>query len=152
MPLLAITVTRGGRVLDIFDKIIMENEVGRRSNMQEVFEAGNYPLRIRLSHLPEDVIKEIEGILFTTERPVQERFFKGRGVDFRKTTSSCGRRKSSFAAAMACRNASTRRRKRAFPASMPPAMSRPCRNSTSAGRLFSGKWPPKPCGLYCFPA
>lgn len=84
MPLLAITVTRGGRVLDVFDDVIMENEVGRRSNMQDVFETGNHPLRIRLSHLPEDVIKEIEGILFTTERPAQKRFFKGRHVDFRK--------------------------------------------------------------------
>jgi len=36
-----------------------------------------------MSHLPEEKIKEIEDILFTTERPVQERFFKGRGVDFR---------------------------------------------------------------------
>lgn len=84
MPLLAITVTRGGRVMDIFDNILMENEVGKRSGMQEVFDKGNYPLRIRLSHLPEPVIKEIEDILFSTERPVQERFFKGRRIDFRK--------------------------------------------------------------------
>ncbi len=84
MPLLAITVTRGGRVLDIFDNILMENEVGQRSGMQAVFEKGNYPLRIRLSHLPEATIKEIEDILFSTERPVQERFFAGRRIDFRK--------------------------------------------------------------------
>jgi succinate dehydrogenase/fumarate reductase flavoprotein subunit len=44
---------------------------------------GRGPLRIRLSHLPEPVIREIESILFTTERPVQERFFRGRGIDFR---------------------------------------------------------------------
>lgn len=84
MPLLAVTVTRGGRVLDIFDNILMENEVGRRSSMQEVFAKGNYPLRIRLSHLKEETIKEIENVLFSTERPVQERFFKGRRIDFRK--------------------------------------------------------------------
>jgi succinate dehydrogenase/fumarate reductase flavoprotein subunit len=46
--------------------------------------AGKGPLRIRVSHLPEEVIGEIESILFSTERPVQERFFKGRGIDFRK--------------------------------------------------------------------
>jgi hypothetical protein len=34
-------------------------------------------------HLPEDKIREIEDILFSTERPVQQRFFEGRGVNFR---------------------------------------------------------------------
>jgi succinate dehydrogenase/fumarate reductase flavoprotein subunit len=85
MPLLAITVTRGGRVMDIFDNIIMENECHSLSRMEEAFNQGRGPLRIKLSHLKPDVIEEIEHILFTTERPVQERFFKGRGVDFRKS-------------------------------------------------------------------
>lgn len=85
MPLLAITVTRGGRVMDIFDNIIMENECHSLSRMEEAFSQGRGPLRIKLSHLKPEVIEEIEHILFTTERPVQERFFKGRGVDFRKS-------------------------------------------------------------------
>ena len=84
MPLLAITVTRGGRVLDIFDNILMENEVNNMKNMEEAYQKGLGPLRIKLSHLQEEIIEEIEHILFSTERPVQERFFKGRGVDFRK--------------------------------------------------------------------
>jgi succinate dehydrogenase/fumarate reductase flavoprotein subunit len=84
MPLLAITVTRGGRVLDIFDNILMENEVNNMKNMEEAYQKGLGPLRIKLSHLQEETIQEIEHILFSTERPVQERFFKGRGVDFRK--------------------------------------------------------------------
>lgn len=84
MPLLAITVTRGGRVMDIFDNIIMENECHSLSRMEEAYSRGHGPLRIKLSHLKPEVIEEIEHILFTTERPVQERFFKGRGVDFRK--------------------------------------------------------------------
>jgi succinate dehydrogenase/fumarate reductase flavoprotein subunit len=84
MPLLAITVTRGGRVLDIFDNILMENEVNNMKNMEEAYQKGLGPLRIKLSNLPEETIQEIEHILFSTERPVQERFFKGRGVDFRK--------------------------------------------------------------------
>jgi succinate dehydrogenase/fumarate reductase flavoprotein subunit len=84
MPLLAITVTRGGRVLDIFDNILMENEVNNMKNMEEAYQKGLGPLRIKLSHLKEETIQEIEHILFSTERPVQERFFKGRGVDFRK--------------------------------------------------------------------
>ena len=84
MPLLAITVTRGGQVLDMFNNIIMENEVNNIHLMNEAHEKGLGPVRIKMSHLDESVIQEIEGILFTTERPVQERFFKGRGVDFRR--------------------------------------------------------------------
>ena len=84
MPLLAITVTRGGQVLDMFNNIIMENEVNNIHLMNEAHEKGLGPVRIKMSHLDESVIQEIEGILFTTERPVQERFFKGRGIDFRR--------------------------------------------------------------------
>jgi succinate dehydrogenase/fumarate reductase flavoprotein subunit len=36
-----------------------------------------------MRHLPEAKIKEIEDILFSTERPVQQRFFEGRGINFR---------------------------------------------------------------------
>lgn len=84
MPLLAITVTRGGRVMDIFDNIIMEGECHSLGRMNDAFTEGRGPLRIRLNHLPPHLIDEIESILFTTERPSQERFFKGRGIDFRK--------------------------------------------------------------------
>ncbi|MBW1998478.1 MAG: FAD-binding protein [Deltaproteobacteria bacterium] len=84
MPLLAITVTRGARVLDFFNNIIMENEVDNIHLMNEAHEKGHGPVRVRLSHLDESLIQEIEQILFTTERPVQERFFKNRGVDFRR--------------------------------------------------------------------
>ena len=84
MPLLAITVTRGGRVMDILDNVIMENECANLSRMDKAYENGLGPLRIRLHHLKPEIIQEIEDILFSTERPVQERFFKGRGVDFRK--------------------------------------------------------------------
>jgi succinate dehydrogenase/fumarate reductase flavoprotein subunit len=84
IPLLAITVTRGGRVMDIFDNILMENEVNNLSRMEAAVEKGHGPLRIQLNHLAPEVIEEIEHILFSTERPVQQRFFKGRGVDFRK--------------------------------------------------------------------
>ncbi len=83
MPLLAITVTRGGRVMDIFDHVIMENECANIGQMDEAYDKGWGPLRIQLSHLKPELIDEIEHILFSTERPVQERFFKGRGVDFR---------------------------------------------------------------------
>ena len=84
IPLLAITITRGGRMMDIFDEIVMEWACHDMSKATQAFAAGRGPLRIRISHLPKEVIEEIEGILFSTERPVQERFFKGRKIDFRK--------------------------------------------------------------------
>ncbi len=83
MPLLAITVTRGGRVMDCFENVIMEGAVNRIDEMNKAVDEGRGPLRISLKHLPEETIQEIEHILFTCERPVQERFFKNRHVDFR---------------------------------------------------------------------
>jgi succinate dehydrogenase/fumarate reductase flavoprotein subunit len=71
-------------MVDIFDEILMEGSCHDLSKPNQAVNAGRGPLRIRLSHLPKEVIEEIESILFTTERPVQERFFKGRNIDFRK--------------------------------------------------------------------
>jgi len=83
IPLLAITLTRGGRLLDIYDQVIMEGQCHDLEAMERAFREGKGPLRIRLSHLKPELIEEIEHILFTTERPIQERFFKGRGINFR---------------------------------------------------------------------
>jgi succinate dehydrogenase/fumarate reductase flavoprotein subunit len=85
MPLLAITITRGGRMLDIFDNILMEWSCHDHKKSNAAFANGYGPLRISVRHLPEETILEMESILFTTERPVQKRFFEGRGVDFRKS-------------------------------------------------------------------
>lgn len=83
-PLLSICVVRGARMLDIFDEILMEWTSWDLKKANAAAAAGRGPLRLRLSHLPPEKIKEIESILFTTERPVQERFFKRRKIDFRK--------------------------------------------------------------------
>ena len=84
IPLLAITVNRGAQVIDIFDEVLMEYQCHKQEPVNRAFEEGRGPLRIRLRHLPNETIEEIEHYLFTTERPVQERFFKGRNIDFRK--------------------------------------------------------------------
>ncbi|NHJ85151.1 MAG: hypothetical protein FK734_06795 [Asgard group archaeon] len=44
---------------------------------------GRGPIFIKLNHLPEEKIQEIERILFSTERPIQKRFWKNRDIDFR---------------------------------------------------------------------
>jgi succinate dehydrogenase/fumarate reductase flavoprotein subunit len=84
MPLLAICVTRGGKVLDCEGNVIMQGEVNNINAMNEAFTQGRGPIHIQLSHLPEEKIREIEHILFSTERPVNERFFAGRRIDFRR--------------------------------------------------------------------
>lgn len=81
-PLLYITLTRGAHLLNAFAQEFQEDHPGI-SLMHEEHQAERGPMRIRMSHLSEEKIREVEDLLFTTERPVQERFFKGRGVDFR---------------------------------------------------------------------
>jgi len=81
-PLLYITLTRGANLLNAFDEHREKDHPSISSMLQEHNE-GRGPLRIVMNHLPEKKIKEIEDILFTTERPVQERFFQGREVNFR---------------------------------------------------------------------
>jgi len=81
-PLLYITLTRGANLLNAFNEHREKDHPSIKSMLVEHHE-GKGPLRIIMSHLSEEKIREIEDILFTTERPVQERFFKGRDVDFR---------------------------------------------------------------------
>jgi succinate dehydrogenase/fumarate reductase flavoprotein subunit len=85
IPLLGITMPRGGRMLDIYDKVILEKEFHNSLTiMEKAINEGRDPVRIQLAHLPSETIDEIEHILFSTERPVQQRFFAGRHIDFRK--------------------------------------------------------------------
>ena len=85
IPLLGITMPRGGRMLDIYDQIIMEKEFHNSLTiMEKAISEGRDPVRIKLGHLTPETIDEIEHILFSTERPVQQRFFAGRHIDFRK--------------------------------------------------------------------
>ena len=81
-PLLYITLTRGAHLLNAYGQAFHQSHPGIPL-MHDEHLAGRGPMRIIMKHLPEEKIREVEEILFTTERPVQERFFKGRGVDFR---------------------------------------------------------------------
>ena len=81
-PLLYITLTRGANLLNAFNEHREKDHPSIKSMLLEHHD-GKGPMRILMSHLPEAKIREIEDILFTTERPVQERFFQGRDVNFR---------------------------------------------------------------------
>ena len=78
-PLLYITLTRGAHLLNAFAQEFQEDHPG--IHLMHMAERG--PMRIDMRHMSEEKIREVEDLLFSTERPVQERFFKGRGVDFR---------------------------------------------------------------------
>jgi succinate dehydrogenase/fumarate reductase flavoprotein subunit len=81
-PLLYITLTRGAQLLTAYDEHREKDHPSIKSMLMDHYEEKG-PLRILMSHLPEDKVKEIEDILFSTERPVCERFYKGRGINFR---------------------------------------------------------------------
>lgn len=87
-PLLYITLTRGARLYDAFDNRKDKEHPSLRSlNYEDVINRSG-PLRITMDHLDEEVIKEIEDLLFTTERPACERFYEGRGINFRNSGSA----------------------------------------------------------------
>lgn len=81
-PLLYITLTRGAHLLTAMDEHLENTHPSIKSMVLE-HRKDKGPLRIRMKHLPEAKIKEIEDILFSTERPVQQRFYEGRGINFR---------------------------------------------------------------------
>jgi len=82
-PLLYITLTRGAHLLNALGQEFHQEHPGIML-MHEQHRADKGPMRIIMSHLPEQKIREVEEILFSTERPAQERFYQGRGVDFRR--------------------------------------------------------------------
>jgi len=82
-PLLYIVLTRGGKLLDGHKKELDSTDSNIKNMMIHCFE-NRGPLSIRMSDLPEEKIQEIEEILFSVERPAEQRFFQGRGIDFRR--------------------------------------------------------------------
>ena len=82
-PLLYITLTRGAHLLNAFDQRRDKEHPSIKSMCLEDYFDHSGPMRIRMDHLPENKIREIEEILFTTERPACERFHQGRDNDFR---------------------------------------------------------------------
>ena len=82
-PLLYITLTRGAEVVNALGETLDFEYLSPQFMLNELRE-GRGPIFIKMNHLPEERIKEIENILFTTERPIQKRFWEERGVDFRE--------------------------------------------------------------------
>lgn len=83
LPLLYITLTRGARLVNALGEIIAEGDSSPsvESRVEQFRLAG--PLFVRMDHLPEEKIQEIEHVLFTTERPIQRRYWQQRKINFR---------------------------------------------------------------------
>ncbi len=81
-PLLYITLTRGAHLMNAFDERRDEDHPSIKSMFVEHLQHKG-PMRIQMKHLSEEKIREIEELLFTTERPACERFHAGRDNNFR---------------------------------------------------------------------
>lgn len=96
VPLLAPALPLGAYIVDSRGKPVQgERGAGIQQNVHllpKVWNANhaNGPLFLRLKHLPEERVRQIEGILFSTERPAQKRFFAQRGIDFRQADVELG--------------------------------------------------------------
>ncbi|WP_438944293.1 fumarate reductase/succinate dehydrogenase flavoprotein subunit [Nocardia nova] len=53
------------------------------AEVKRELDSARGPIYLKLSHLPDATISEIEGILHTTERPTRGTFHAGRGTDYR---------------------------------------------------------------------
>jgi succinate dehydrogenase/fumarate reductase flavoprotein subunit len=87
-PLWYIAVTRGAKIINgLGEELKVDGLASNRYIADAVFDElheGKGPIYIQFEHLPQETINEIEGILFSTERPTQERFFAGRGIDLKR--------------------------------------------------------------------
>jgi succinate dehydrogenase/fumarate reductase flavoprotein subunit len=82
-PGMAMMIQKGAKLLNAAGKALFENEFYNLSDVNKIQNSKEGPLRLRLSHMPEEGLKEIENIIFSCERPVTERFLKGRGLNLR---------------------------------------------------------------------
>ena len=84
-PGTAMMIEKGAKIIDAAGNALFEEGFYDLSEVNRIQNSPAGPLRLRLSHLPEEKIEEIEHLIFTLERPSCERFLKGRNVDMRKS-------------------------------------------------------------------
>ncbi len=84
-PGMAMMLQKGAHLLDAAGNQLFKNEFYSLSEVNRIQNSPAGPLRIRLSHLPEERIQEVEELLFSCERPIIKRFLEERGLNFRKS-------------------------------------------------------------------
>ncbi len=86
-PSLYVAQVRGARVVNALGEPV-GGELGEREmvamrDIYQEFKADRGPIYLDMRHLPEERIREIEAVMFGSERPTRRDFFLGRGIDFR---------------------------------------------------------------------
>jgi len=77
----------GGYTTNASGERFIECDYWSGQMMQEFFDelqSGNGPVFLKLNHLAEETISEIERVLHLVERPTRGHFHAGRGTDYRK--------------------------------------------------------------------
>jgi succinate dehydrogenase/fumarate reductase flavoprotein subunit len=87
-PSLYVAQVRGARVVNSLGKRVGgslgEREMVAMKAIYEETRADRSPIYLDMTHLPEERIREIEAVMFGSERPTRRDFFKDRGIDFRR--------------------------------------------------------------------
>jgi len=82
-----VTGPLGGYTANAHGQRFIECDYWSGQMMQEFYnelQSGNGPVFLKLDHLAEETIQEIETILHSNERPSRGRFHEGRGTDYRQ--------------------------------------------------------------------
>ncbi|MFZ7101605.1 MAG: FAD-binding protein [Peptococcaceae bacterium] len=82
IPLIYIVVTRGGEVINGQGEIIVDKNKLSIFHIIEALENGKGPVFLKTDHVPKEKIMEIENILFSTERPMQRRYWELKDIKF----------------------------------------------------------------------
>lgn len=87
-PSLYVAQVRGARVVNALGERVGgglgEGEMVAMRAIYEETRADRSPIYLDMTHLPEERIREIEAVMFGSERPTRREFFKSRGIDFRR--------------------------------------------------------------------
>jgi succinate dehydrogenase/fumarate reductase flavoprotein subunit len=83
-PGMSMMIQKGARLLNVMGQGVMENKYYDGSDVNTIQNSPAGPLRLRLSHLPQECIEEIEHLVFSCERPIIKRFLEHRGLDLRQ--------------------------------------------------------------------
>ncbi|RLI07291.1 fumarate reductase/succinate dehydrogenase flavoprotein subunit [Candidatus Bathyarchaeota archaeon] len=87
-PSLYVAQVRGARVVNALGERVGgslgEKEMVAMKAIYHETRADRAPIYLDMTHLPEERIREIEAVMFGSERPTRREFFKARGIDFRR--------------------------------------------------------------------
>jgi succinate dehydrogenase/fumarate reductase flavoprotein subunit len=84
IPLLNIVLTRGAKVINNRGEVVADQSRASVHRLIEEVDKGDGPFFIQMSHLSKAKICEIENVLFSTERPMQRRYWELKKMKFNR--------------------------------------------------------------------